>query len=38
MDTNTIRFYKPYFNEICGDIYDRLDYGTHATDKTMRSL
>ena len=20
---------------ICGDVYDRLDYETHATDKTM---
>ena len=25
---------------ICGDVYDRLtlDYETHATDKTVRSL
>ena len=23
---------------ICGDVYDRLDYETHATDKTMRYL
>ena len=23
---------------ICGDVYDRIDYGTRATDKTMRCL
>ena len=23
---------------ICGEVYDRLDYETHATDKTMRYL
>ena len=26
------------FNGICGDVYDRLDYETHAKDRTMHSL
>ena len=31
------RLYKIYnFYVICGDVYDHLDYGTHATEKTMR--
>ena len=29
--------YKLYFNGICGDVYDRLDYESNATDQTMRS-
>ena len=37
MDIN-YAIYKSYFNGICGDIYDRLVYKTHATDKTMLSL
>ena len=27
-----MRFINCSFNGICGDIYDRHDYGTHATD------
>ena len=26
------------FYGICGDVYDRLENETHATDKTMRYL
>ena len=30
------RLYKIYsFYVLLGDVYDRLDYETHATDKTM---
>ena len=38
MDINSMRCMYYSFNGICGDIYDRLDYETHATDKTMRYL
>ena len=27
--------HEPIFNAILVDVYDRLDYETHATDKTM---
>ena len=29
---------EAYMYGICDDVYDRLDYETHPTDKTMRSL
>ena len=29
-----MRFMSYSFYVICGDVYDRLDYETHATDKT----
>ena len=44
MDINSVhcihtRLYKIYsFYGICGDVYDRLDYETHTTDKTVRYL
>ena len=31
-----MRFIDYSFNGICGDVFDRLDYETHAADKTMR--
>ena len=30
--------YSFYGMIICGDVYDRLDYDTHARDKTLRYL
>ena len=42
--TDRLMYIKPMscmyysFNGICGDVYDRVDYETHATDKTMRYL
>ena len=33
-----MRFRNYSFNRISGDVYYRLEYKTHATDKTMRSL
>ena len=33
-----MRFINCSCNGICGDVYDRHDYGTHATDKTMGYL
>ena len=33
-----MRFINYGINGICGDVYDHVDYETHATDKTMRSL
>ena len=30
--------HEPIFNATLVDVYDRLDYETHATDKTMRYL
>ena len=38
MDINSMRFINYSFNGICSDVYDPLDYETHATNKTMRSL
>ena len=40
MDINHNRCRPIYysFNGICADVYDRLDYETHTTDKTMRYL
>ena len=33
-----MRFINHSFNGICGNVYDRLDYVPHATDKVMRYL
>ena len=30
--------HEPIFNATLVDVYDRLDYETHATDKSMRYL
>ena len=35
MGIKYMRFIDYSFNGICGDVYDRLDYETHATHKTM---
>ena len=38
MDINSTLYTEAYMYGICGDVYDRFDYETHSTDKTMRYL
>ena len=38
MDMKSMRCIDYNFNGISGDVYDRLDYETHATNKSMRYL